>query len=121
MRNFREYPAWNEAIDFCTRIYRITKLYPESEKYGIVSQMRRAVVSIPSNIAEGSAKTSPTEFARFLEIALGSSYEAETQLIISHELEYIDKVVFNEFINISHSIQAQLSGLIKTHKGEEIF
>ena len=121
MRNFREYSAWNEAIDFCTRIYRITKFYPNSEKYGIVSQMRRTVVSIPSNIAEGSAKTSPSEFSRFLEIALGSSYEIETQLIISHELGYIDVDIFNEYIIISHSIQAQLSGLIKTLKGEEIF
>ena len=121
MRNFREYPAWNEAIDFCTKIYQITKFYPESEKYGLISQMKRAVVSIPSNIAEGSAKTSSTEFSRFLEIALGSSYEIETQLIISHELGYIAKDVFNEFIISSHSIQAQLSGLIKTLKGEVVF
>ena len=81
---------WKQSIDFVTEIYSVTKNYPAGEKFGIVSQMRRAAVSIPSNIAEGAARNSDKEFLYFLHIALGSLSELDTQLLISKNLNFCD-------------------------------
>jgi len=81
---------WKLSIAFVSQIYVITRKFPEEEKFGLVSQMRRAAVSIPSNIAEGASRKSDKEFLRFLHISLGSVSELDTQLIISKNLEYCD-------------------------------
>lgn len=91
MATHKELNVWKESIDFVTEIYKITSNYPKSEIYGIVSQMRRSAVSIPSNIAEGAGRDSNKEYVRFLSVALGSVSELETQLIISENLGYIEK------------------------------
>lgn len=88
-RNFRQYKVWQDAIDYATEIYKITDNLPWFEKKGICDQLRRAVVSISSNIAEGAAKPSDIDFARFLDQALGSTYEVETQLLISKNVGFI--------------------------------
>ena len=75
---------------FCSDVYRITSSFPETEKFGITSQLRRASVSVPSNIAEGCSRKSNKDFSRFLEIAIGSMYELETQLTISNDLGFLD-------------------------------
>ena len=75
---------------FCSDVYRITSSFPETEKFGITSQLRRASVSVPSNIAEGCSRKSNKDFSRFLEIAIGSMYELETQLTISNDLGCLD-------------------------------
>ncbi len=87
MRNFRKLEVWKDSIVFTKRIYQQLESFPNHEKYELKSQIRRAAISIPSNIAEGASRQSSKEFARFLEIALGSAFEIETQLIISVELE----------------------------------
>lgn len=91
MRDFRQYSVWNNAIDFTTKVYKITNEFPNSEKYGLSNQLQRAAVSIASNIAEGAARCSEKDFAHFLEFSLGSSFEVETQLLISKNLNYISE------------------------------
>lgn len=97
MRNFRDLNVWQDSIRLTKEIYRITSKLPKSEMYGLASQMNRAVVSIPSNIAEGSAKDSQKEFIRFLRISLGSAFELETQLEICIELNYFKKRISKLF------------------------
>ena len=82
MRDFRKYTVWQDGIKFVKRIYKFSESLPKDEKFGLISQIKRASVSIPSNIAEGCSRNSEIEFKRFLEIALGSAFELETQLII---------------------------------------
>lgn len=96
MHNFKELKSWQKAIDFCLDIYKLTGQFPGEEKFGLTSQLRRAGVSVPSNIAEGSGRNSDKEFLHFLSIATGSSYEIETQLIIAHRLGYIKSEEINE-------------------------
>jgi four helix bundle protein len=88
MSDYKELEVWQRAIALVADIYRLTASFPESEKFGITNQMRRASVSIPSNIAEGSARHHANDFIHFLRIADGSAAELETQLIISEKLEF---------------------------------
>lgn len=90
MHNLNELKIWNKAIDLCTDVYKATADFPADERYGLTSQLRRASVSVPSNIAEGAGRSSDKEFARFLSIANGSAYEVQTQLIISNRLGLVD-------------------------------
>ena len=89
MRNFREYDVWKRSISFTSGIYRLTDNFPDKEKFGMTSQLRRACVSISSNIAEGCSRNSEKDFARFVEIALGSAFEVETLLTICEEVGYL--------------------------------
>ena len=97
-------------MSIVTEIYQITNTFPSNERFGLISQMQRSAVSIPSNIAEGSAKTSNKDFARFLEISVGSAFELETQLIVSHNLKYIDTVVYENLLNKISEIQKMING-----------
>jgi four helix bundle protein len=90
MHKFKELEIWKKSRLFCSEIYKITSNFPESEKFGLTNQLRRASVSIPSNIAEGSSRSSNKDFARFLQITLGSAYEIETQLLIAYDLKFIN-------------------------------
>lgn len=92
MRKHQELKAWQEAMELVKEIYRLTRDFPKEEMYGLVGQMRRAAVSIPSNISEGAARGGDREFIQFLIIARGSLSELETQLLISHELDYLRDV-----------------------------
>ena len=113
-RNFREYSVWNESVDYATYVYKLTSKLPWFEKKGICDQLQRAVVSISSNIAEGSARPSDIEFAHFLDIALGSAFEVETQLLIAKNIGYIDENSYNELTTKLSSIERQLNGLISS-------
>ncbi len=113
-RNFRNYPVWQQAVEYATKIYKITSDMPYFEKKGLCDQLQRAVVSISSNIAEGSARTSDSEFAHFLDIALGSAYEVETQLFISKNVGYIDINIYNQLLDELISIEKQLTGLVNS-------
>ena len=89
-RNFREYKVWQDAVAFASEVYKVTAEMPWFEKKGLCDQLQRAVVSISSNIAEGAARPSDADFAHFLDTALGSAYEVETQLLIAKNVGYID-------------------------------
>lgn len=91
MHRFKELEIWKRSRVLCSSIYDLTSQFPDSEKFGLTNQLRRASVSIPSNIAEGSSRKSNKEFVRFLEITLGSAYEIETQLLIAFDLDFISK------------------------------
>ncbi|MBR0336451.1 MAG: four helix bundle protein [Alistipes sp.] len=116
MRDFRKYDVWNLAVDFSTSICTLTENFPVNESYGLTVQLRRASVSIASNIAEGASRSSELDFCRFLEIALGSAFEVETQLIISAKLEYITPEIVDMLLENIHTIQKKLNNLIQTIK-----
>lgn len=90
MHNLKELKIWKKAIDLAVKVYRVTSLFPLEEKYGLTSQIRRAAVSISSNIAEGAGRNSEKEFKYFSGIANGSSFELQTQLFISNKLSLIN-------------------------------
>ena len=113
--NFKELKVWQRAMALVQNIYVISKKLPDSEKYGLTSQITRCAVSIPSNIAEGSARGTEKEFQHFLRIALGSSFELETQLIIARNRNYITEeqltkieVKIQEFQKMTMSFQNKL-------------
>lgn len=117
-RNFRQYPLWQMAVDYATKVYKITAEMPWFEKKGLCDQLQRAVVSISSNIAEGCAKPTDADFARFLDNALGSAYEVETQLTIAHNVGYINDELFTDLMNDVQSIERQLTGFIRSVRKE---
>lgn len=104
-----ELETWKQAIDFVVTIYKVTENSPKHETYGLSSQMQRAAVSVPSNIAEGCARTSAKETARFLDIAMGSIAELETQIVIAQKLGYIENL--NELLETHSKIKALTLGL----------
>ncbi len=113
MKNHKDLEVWKKSVAFVTEVYRISKSFPKEEIYGLTSQLRRAAVSIPSNIAEGAARQSNKDFERFLFISLGSISEVETQLIISKNLEYLNENEFEILQNKLIEIRKMLLGLIK--------
>jgi len=110
MHNFKKLDIWTKSIELVTKIYSITNSFPNQERFGLTSQIQRAAVSIPANIAEGSAKSSNKDFARFLEMSIGSSFELETELIIALNLKYIDSVVFTNIETKINEIQKMING-----------
>ena len=96
MHNFKKLNIWKNGMDLVSKSYSMTKQFPDPEKYGLASQMNRCAVSIPSNIAEGSSKSTNTHFSNYLEHSLGSSFEWETQLIIAFNEGYIPEEKFTE-------------------------
>jgi len=111
MHNFKELKVWQKAIDLAVDIYKAMASYPNDEKYGLVSQMKRCSVSIPSNIAEGSGRGTNKDFNRFLEISQGSAFELETQLIISQRLALIENETANDLIAKTTEIQKMVFAL----------
>nr|WP_068888072.1 four helix bundle protein [Pedobacter panaciterrae] len=98
MHQYKELKIWQKAMELVTRIYQVTREFPNVEKFGLVSQINRCAVSIPSNIAEGAGRNSEKEFVRFLAISHASSFELETQLIISRNINYLSNNNLNEFV-----------------------
>jgi four helix bundle protein len=98
VNKFKQLNVWQKAISLTTDIYRATEKLPSIEKFGLISQINRCTVSIPSNIAEGAGRNSPKEFKQFLGIAIGSSFELETQLIISKNIGYISEEKLNNLM-----------------------
>ena len=114
MNNFRELKVWHKSVDLVVEIYKVTKAFPDSEKFNLVSQMQRAGTSIPSNIAEGAGRISGAYFKQFLSIALGSAYELETQLLISKKLGYINEGSYNVLLKEVTEVQRMIFVLIGT-------
>jgi len=114
MKNHKDLDVWKKSMDLVTEIYRTTRDFPKEEIYGLTNQMRRCVVSIPSNIAEGASRNSRKEFIQFLYISLGSVSELETQILICQNLGYLPTA--NNFLDRAESIKKMLNGLIKSLK-----
>lgn len=113
MRNFRKLEVWKDARKLVKEIYSLSALLPETEKYGLASQINRCVISIPANIAEGSAKYSQKDFVRFLQISLGSAYELESHLILCSDLEFITENRISSTIENIQILQKRIASLIK--------
>ena len=111
-RNFREYKVWLDAVAFATEVYNVTAKLPYFERKGLCDQLQRAVVSISSNIAEGSARPTDADFAHFLDTSLGSAYEVETQLLIAKNVGYIEEELFEKLKASVINIEQQISNLI---------
>jgi len=114
MHNFKELKVWKAGIEICKTIFMITKNFPSEERYGLVSQMNRSAVSIPSNIAEGCGRKSNKELHQFLNIALGSSFELETQTILAKEFNYITSERCDDICSLIIEIQKMIHGLQKS-------
>ena len=110
--NYRDLIAWQKARMLALDVYRCTRKFPKDEIYGLSSQMRRAAVSVPSNIAEGKGRYSQKEFVQFLYHARGSLLELETQFSIAHDLEYIDQPLFESLESECEELGRILNGLI---------
>jgi four helix bundle protein len=116
LRNYRDLIAWQKAMDLVELAYVLTKKFPKEEIYGLVAQLRRAAVSVPSNIAEGQGRGSAKEFSYFLAIAHGSLRELETQMLIAQRLTYIDGQQADRFLNLSSEVGRLIIGLKKSLK-----
>jgi len=113
-QKFRKLKVWEKAIDFTEEIYKITNSFPKEELYGLTSQIRRASISIPLNISEGSGCDSQKEFIRFLDIALRSTYEIMTGLEIAKRLKYLEEEKYKGIINSIDGIAAMIVGFKKS-------
>ena len=111
LRTHKDLDVWKEAIELVEAVYGLTRAFPKTEMYGLTSQLRRAAVSVPSNIAEGAARSSTKEFIQFLHIALGSVSEVETQVIIAQRLDYVDDV--NSIEEQIEAVRRLILGLIR--------
>jgi len=111
MHHYKEMKVWQKSIELAALIYRLANRFPKEEKFGLVSQIQRAAVSIPSNIAEGAGRNSEAEFNQFLGYARGSSFELETQLIIANQLDYLSNEELQNAQIQTNEIQKMLYGL----------
>jgi four helix bundle protein len=112
VRHYRDLLVWQKAVSWVELVYRASAEWPSDERYGLISQARRAAVSVPSNIAEGCARRGPVEFIRFLLIARGSLAEVETQLIIARRLDYVSEDRLESLLESSDELSRMLAGLI---------
>ncbi|AUS05853.1 four helix bundle protein [Pseudotamlana carrageenivorans] len=120
MRNFRAWDIYTDGMEFVKDIYLLTKELPKEEIYGLSSQIRRAVISIVNNMAEGAAKSSSKDFNRFLEMSLGSAFEVETLLKIIQDLDYGDTETIRQLIEKVKSLERRINAFIQKIKKEDI-
>lgn len=116
MKTHKDLDCWKKGVELVTYVYKVTKDFPKDELYGLTNQIRRAAISIPSNIAEGAARNSNKEFVQFLYIALGSISELETQFIISKNLNFISDEIYEYINNLILNVKKLILGLIKYEK-----
>ena len=113
-RSYHDLVAWQKGMDFVEAVYRATRGWPKDETFGLVSQARRAAVSIPANIAEGQGRSGPRELLHYLSIAHGSLCEAETHLLIARRLDYLDQPTLDALLNNSSEVGRILQGFIRS-------
>ena len=114
MRNFKELKVWQKGFQIAINSFQITDSFPQKEKFGLSSQITRAAVSIPSNIAEGSSRTSDKDYNRFIEISLGSSFELETQLLIAKEVKYGNENLIDSTLKLLAEEEKMLTAFSNT-------
>lgn len=110
MHNFKELKVWQKARLLVKEIYLITEKFPEHEKFNLASQLQRAAISIPANIAEGAGRNTNKDFLRFLDVALGSSFEVETEIILAFDLGYFEEKCFADISERVQEIQKMIVG-----------
>lgn len=119
IRTFRDLVVWQKGMDFAAEVYRLTLSFPKEELYGLVIQLRRCVISVPSNIAEGFSRQSTADFQRFVEIALGSLYEAQTQMELAYRLTYCDEADYKKLYEQAREIERMLCSLKSKLRGRK--
>ncbi len=113
LKNYKELKVWQRSYQLCIDVYKITKSFPQEEKYGLTSQMRRSALSVSSNIAEGYGRKTTPEYIQALYIAYGSHCELETQILLSGDLNYIAKEDLNKLQGTVNEVERMLKALIK--------
>lgn len=114
MKNFKELKIWQKGMEIAVSCYQLTDSFPSSEKYNITSQINRAGVSVPSNIAEGSSRLSEKDYGRFIEISLGSCFELETQLLIAQRLQFGNSEKLSTLLTEITEEEKMLAGFLKS-------
>ncbi len=114
VKTHRDLQIWQKSMDLVTIIYNATDNFPASEKFGLLSQIRRASVSVPANIAEGLGKRSNGDFKRFLNISMGSLFELQTEIEISKNLGFLSESKFEELYNYTREVERMMSSFIRT-------
>jgi four helix bundle protein len=114
MKDFRQLKVWERSHQLALEVYKATKEFPKEELYGLTSQIRRSSMSIPTNIAEGCGRFTDADFARFLQMAMGSASETEYQLILARDLEFIPKDSYEKLQNDVEEVKRMLASLLKT-------
>jgi len=114
--NYRRLAVWHKAHHLALSVYRNTRSFPKSERFGLVSQLRRAAVSVPSNLAEGAGRDTPRDFMRFVSIAAGSASELQYQLKLAGDLGYLNSNQATELGAAAHEVKKMLHGLLRAHK-----
>jgi len=118
MKDFRQLKVWEKSHQLALAVYQATREFPREELYGLTSQIRRASMSVPTNIAEGCGRNTDAEFARFLQIAMGSASETEYQLILARDLEFLSKESYEKLHKDVEEIKRMLASLLKTIRAE---
>jgi four helix bundle protein len=114
MKDFRQLKVWEKAHQLTLDIYKASDAFPKEERYGLISQIRRSSMSIPTNIAEGCGRFTDPDFARFLQVAMGSASETEYQLILSHDLEFVSREEFEKLSREVQDVKRMLGSLLRT-------
>jgi four helix bundle protein len=114
MHHYKELKVWQNARNLVKKVCLVLTEVDQGEKYGLISQIKRSVISIPSNIAEGAGRETNKDFSRFLDISLGSAFELETQMILLNDLSFIDDDQFDEIDSLVHDLQRMIYGLKKS-------
>jgi four helix bundle protein len=114
MKDFRQLKVWEKAHHLALEVYKATATFPKEELYGLMSQLRRASVSIPTNIAEGCGRNTDADFARFLQIAMGSASETEYEIILAFDLGFLSKGQFESLQAQAEEVKKMLASFIKT-------
>ena len=113
MRNFKELSVWQKAHQMVLEVYRITRMFPSDERFGLVSQLRRSAASVPANIAEGCGRNSDRDFSRFLSIAAGSASETEYHILLAHDLKFIERSDYLELDQRINEIKRMLNAFMQ--------
>jgi len=120
LKNYKELKVWQKSYQLCLEIYRITARFPKDEKFGLTSQIRRSVVSVPSNIAEGYGRKTTADYIKSLYIAYGSNCELETQIMLSGDLDYIDSDIVKVIMAEINEVERMLKALIKSLENKHL-
>jgi len=120
LKNYKELKVWQKSYRLCLEIYKVTTKFPKEERFGLTSQMRRAAVSVPSNIAEGYGRKTTSDYIRMLYIAYGSNCELETQVLLAGDLGYIESAAIEEVKERILEIERMIKALIKSLQNKHL-